>query len=166
MKVAITGTTSGLGKCISSKYVDVVNFSRTNGFNINQPYKIVQRSGEADIFYNNAHSEFYQVQLFYMLVDMWRNDSSKTIVNISSDAPEKSRTQNMYAAEKAALDYATMQCLHDPGVRCNIVLVKPGYIDTPRVALVTESKIPVDTAAEKIVKYVKEFKSGILYMPN
>lgn len=166
MKVAITGHTSGLGKEISSYYPVCIGLSRSNGFDIANSQRIVNTVYDCDIFYNNAHCGFHQVSMFYDLARLWANDDTKIIVNISSAAPERCQGFMFpYATEKMALDYASKQVMEDPRYKCNVVLVKPGFVDTPETQHIDKNKIPVDKAAASIVKYVNEFKNGILYMP-
>ena len=58
MKIAITGHSKGIGKAcfdVLSKDHEVIGFSRSNGFNINQPRKIFIASINCDVFINNAY---------------------------------------------------------------------------------------------------------------
>ena len=161
MKVAITGHTSGLGLALYSKLDDVIGFSRSNGYDINNFEQILDESMGCDIFVNNAHSGFKQVGLLQALYARWKN-RDKLIINISSNAPEfVSSNINSYAVEKAALDKATRMLYNRPD-NCKVMLVKPGYIDTPRVSQVrTRIKIAPDDLAEQLIDLMKKRKSSI-----
>ena len=73
MKIALTGHTSGIGKAlydILSKDHEVVCFSRSNGYNIQDDKikeLIVQESLQCDVFINNAYYEMAQVDILNKL---------------------------------------------------------------------------------------------------
>jgi len=90
VKVAITGHTQGLGKALFDIYDNSMGFSRSNGFDINDPDPIVKASLDCDIFINNAWDKFAQINLLENLFYFWRYQN-KTIVNISSVSPNKAR---------------------------------------------------------------------------
>jgi len=136
MKVAITGHTSGLGKALHEFYPGAMVFSRSNGFNIKQPESIALKAHDCDVFINNAHDGFCQVQLLYILYNLWKHHD-KTIVCISSNSADGTKDHpNLYSTEKRALDHACEQLNNIPGTKCKIVCIKPEYIDTPRVGYV------------------------------
>ena len=67
MKIALTGHTKGIGKAIKDVLEPentVIGFSRTNGFNINNPQAIFDIAKDCDVFVNNAQYKDYQTQLF------------------------------------------------------------------------------------------------------
>ena len=155
MKVAITGHTSGLGKELHELYPDALVFSRSNGYNIKRPEDIVVEAHECDVFINNAHCGFSQVQLLYILHNMWKHHD-KTIVCISSNSSDGTKDHpNMYSTEKRALDHACEQLNNIHGAKCKVICIKPGYIDTPRVAYVTDAaKIETTELARFIFKLI------------
>ena len=77
MKIAITGHTSGIGKAIYDGIGhEVVGFSRDTGHNINDIFhrmKIVDSVADCDVFINNAHDRFNQVN---MLNELYQNCST------------------------------------------------------------------------------------------
>ena len=90
MKAAITGHTKGLGKSflthLESKGYQVLGFSRSNGYNIEEiatQKKIIDVSQDCDIFINNAHHGFSQTELFSRAWNQWKN-TAKIIISISS----------------------------------------------------------------------------------
>jgi len=132
MKVAITGHLSGLGASLFSMFDSPIGFDLGNGYDIQQPLPIVEASKNCDVFINNAHHGFSQVNLLELMFNEWR-DQSKIIVNISSvaaDSPLSFDQFGFYPMHKKALDDASTR-LQYVGKRCRIVNVKPGWIDTP-----------------------------------
>ena len=90
--VAITGHTNGIGKGLhdyfSSKGSRVKGFSLTNGFDISKKENIdhiIELTSECDLFINNAHCDYQQVEL----AKLWQQqhwDSNHFIINVSSIA--------------------------------------------------------------------------------
>lgn len=150
MKVAITGHTSGVGKALYHKFDDVVGLSRSNGYNINDPVPILDRVKDCDVFVNNAHSGYSQVDLLYMLWSEWK-DTPKTIVCISSNAAKMpQRRVNMYANEKLSLTEACRQLNYIHEAECKIMCINPGYVDTPRVSQIDAPKMSTSELADLI----------------
>lgn len=140
MKTAITGHTSGIGKALFESFDDVIGFSRSTGFNISSPDRIVDMISDCELFINNAHNGFDQVVLLYKVWEQWQ-DSDKLIICISSNSSDGIKnTVHPYAIQKAALDKACEQ-LNNQKKLCKIICVKPGYVDTPRIKAITEPKI-------------------------
>ena len=94
MKIRITGHTKGIGECLYLHLKelghDVVGFSRTNGYDINDPQsqqKIVNESKDADVFINNAWSEYSgQTEMLRLMLQTWDQQTKKKILNLSSKA--------------------------------------------------------------------------------
>lgn len=83
MKIGMTGHTRGVGKVIFetlSENYNVIGFSRTNGYDVNQPEIILNEIKECDIFINNAYNKDAQLNLFKLLFDKWKS-SDKVIIN-------------------------------------------------------------------------------------
>ena len=152
--VAITGPTQGIGLAIAeslrARDYRIQGFSRELGYDIaRDAEKIVAEASGADIFINNAHSGFTSVQLLYMIFEKWR-EQDKIIINISSDSGDGSKDfVHPYAVAKAALDKAVEQ-LQNVRSRCRVVNLRPGYVDTPRVAHVQAPKMAAVTVAEMV----------------
>jgi len=131
MKVAITGHSSGLGKALFELFDNAVGFDLTNGYDIQQPDKIVMESSDCDVFINNAYYKFCQVDLLEQLFKEWQYQN-KIIVNISSIAPNVLApvdTFGLYPTHKLALDDACYR-LQLFKKNCKIINIKPGWIDT------------------------------------
>ena len=147
MKVAVTGHTSGIGKALFDEFTsrghDVIGFSKSNGYDIADvgvQDNIVDQINDVDIFVNNAHERFFQVELF---TKVWRNWRAlpKKIINIGSivttfrfgpDSPQHPLGRAHYASEKVGLEMASNWAWNDQEARCDVMLVKPGLVDTPR----------------------------------
>lgn len=140
MKIALTGHTSGIGKAIYNRYnPNVIGFSRANGYDISNAdhrKQIRDISKDCDIFINNAYSDFAQVDMLYLMYEAWAN-TNKLIINISSNSGDGIKNKaHLYAVAKTALDKSSEQ-LSRLNNACKIVNLRPGYVDTPRVANVT-----------------------------
>jgi hypothetical protein len=134
MKVSITGHTQGLGKGLFdyfSKDHSVLGFSRTNGFEISRFYEvIVNKSLDSDVFINNTCVADYQFKMFNLLLDKWKNDGSKTIVNIGSIC-KFDRGLNPTATEKHKLAEQSMKAsLDDDNIKCRIISATIGPISS------------------------------------
>ena len=118
MKFYITGTKRGLGKALEELYGNCNSLE------------------ECDVFINNKHDGFSQVELLYKAAEL-----DKQIINIGSNSPDQSKkTPHPYQIEKAALDIANNQ-LYYQGI--NTTIVRFGYFDSPRVAHVKENKMDI-----------------------
>ena len=150
MKIAITGHTSGIGKSIhdllQKEGHDVTGYSRSNGWdlsNIDRRKKLCLDIDDAEVFINNAlplsnegHPDYWaQVDLLYRFYYAWK-DTNKIIICIGSNAAKSYRSRTYpseYAISKVALHEAVYQ-LQSSQPTCKIVVIAPGYVDTPMVA--------------------------------
>ena len=76
MKIAITGHTKGIGKAchdLLSEDHEVTGFSRSNGYDINDPESIFSSAKDSDVFINNAYSGTAQSALFDIFFQDWEN---------------------------------------------------------------------------------------------
>ena len=118
MKYAITGHTRGIGEAIYHKLSpNIIGFSRTNGYDINDPdsrARIIAEIQDCDVFINNAVSERGrgQVLIFQELYNLWK-DLDKKIINVGSAIsevtlkPGDSRT--MYRNVEVSLKWRTQR---------------------------------------------------------
>ena len=165
MKVALTGHTSGLGKHIFQRFSPgCVGFSRGNGFDIDTSAarkRIVDTCADADVFINNAYSGFAQVDLLYEIYDKWKH-SNKLIINIGSISSDGiSADSHPYSVHKSALDKACEQ-LSRLGDACRICNVKPGWIDTPRVASITDQLKMSPDAITDLIGYIVNLPNNLI----
>lgn len=88
MKIGITGHTEDLGKELYNllqKENDVIGFSRTNDYYLENYQKIIQDANDCDVFINNTYHPIYQQKLFEDLFELWKYEE-KTIFNILTSA--------------------------------------------------------------------------------
>ena len=140
LSAAVTGHTRGIGfalsKCLSDAGYDVRGYSRSNGYTLPEKSQLVVHSAKhADVFVNNAYSGMAQCDLFNAVYKLWKNDSSKTIVNIISMSKFlRSHTEpKIYSAEKAGLELVSKQALLNPDRKCRIININPGYVRTDMI---------------------------------
>lgn len=152
-KIAITGHTRGIGGAVYTAHQSSsVGFSRSNGYDIRNDLHrkaIVEQAADCDVFINNAYHGWAQVDLLYMMADLWKR-TDKLIINISSNSGDGiKKKSHVYAVHKTALDKAAEQ-LSRLDDSCRICTLRPGYIDTYRVSHVKDNKIPVDQILDVI----------------
>ena len=137
MLIAITGHTKGIGLAVAQWFMDrnhtVIGFSRSNGFNVKyDAQRIANIAVDADVFINNANLHVGQVELLYAFYDLWKDDPTKTILSIGSNASDGNKSYRApYAVYKAALD-KTVEQLQNTEAACRIMNLRPGYVDTQR----------------------------------
>lgn len=109
MKVAITGHSRGLGLALdnelSKRGHQVLGFSRTNGYDINDVQirkDIIHLVNGCDVFINNAYSHNAQFDLLEKITTQWQ-DQKKIIINVNSKsifAPVLPQSMQQYAEDK------------------------------------------------------------------
>ena len=137
MKVAITGHTKGLGAELATRFsklpdTEVLGFARSNGFDL---YRQSQRDEalsaiiQSDIFINNTHFGFGQMELLGKVFTSWQNQPSKIIVNISSESSYHQKDSlRPYSIQKMALDEQAKQLQRvENGPK--IINIRPGYYE-------------------------------------
>ena len=88
MNISLTGHTKGLGLFLYNnlKKFNVVGFSRSNGFDIKNPFdrkKIIKQSADKEVFINLVHNYYHQTDILFELFKSWEGQP-KLIINISS----------------------------------------------------------------------------------
>ena len=134
MKIGITGHTKGLGKSIYDKLIklhDVIGFSRTNGYNVQSPNKIIEALSDCDVFINNVYYETHQSNLFFKLFEKWK-DLEKTIININSSSIHQSGVWSPeYVANKKHLNNITQSLIDKyPNKKVRIINLNLGTLDS------------------------------------
>lgn len=167
MKVSITGHTSGLGKELSTLYTEYLGFSRSNGFDLTMAElrsKTIAESADCDIFFNNAPIGWAQIELLYELWEHWK-DKDRLIVNIGSNSAEYNQNfAKPYTVQKRALQDACLQMQHSTN-KCKVMIVQPGYIDTPRVQSIVSAKInPKELAL--FIQEMAERRNSSFWIPT
>ena len=167
MKIAITGHTSGLGKSLSEVFPDYLGFSRSNGFDLHFADKraeMISQIGDCDVFINNSPIGWNQTSLLYELWAEWQ-DKARIIINVGSTASDYNHPYpRPYTMHKKALEGASLQ-LQQSNKPCKVLLIKPGYIDTPRVDSIDAIKMNSDELA-KFIKMLVEQKYLTFWIPT
>ena len=159
MKVVVTGHTSGIGKAIFDFFKDqghdCVGFSRRTGHDISKEedrLAIAEQSKDCDIFVNNAYNDFDNSQLEMLKLI---NDGQRTIFNISSRVTDLK--ENIPAGMKL---YRITKMLQDDYCRDrpNIINLKLGRVDTPRIETVVGKKMSTEDVIT-IVQFILDNKN-------
>jgi nucleoside-diphosphate-sugar epimerase len=149
MLTAVTGHTSGIGAgvwdALRERGHDLRGISRSTGFDLHHfptIVRTVEAVADCDLLVNNAHAGMAQTRLLYAMSRIWGDNPSKTVLVIGSDSPDGIKPRpHEYAVEKAALDKAVEQLQRC--YRWRLMILRPGYVDTPRVASIEATKLPV-----------------------
>jgi NADP-dependent 3-hydroxy acid dehydrogenase YdfG len=166
MKIAITGHSKGIGRAIADLYYtdEVVGFSRSNGYDITKPSdvaRIITESAECKIFVNNAYHDFVQCDLLEGMFELWKNDPSKTIVNIISRARYGTGKAKFYGKTKMEL-YSKAKTMMFNDKSCRIININPGYVRTDMVAHVDSSvKMLTPEQLATMIKWCLDQPQGI-----
>lgn len=140
MKVAITGHTGGIGRAIADAFRErgheVVGLSRSTGYDLARPERIVDAAEDCDVLVNNRHQydDDSQLRVLFLMAERWRG-RDRLIVNLGSRAGEcyvQGRV-DPYSIYKHALDAACEQLTSRPDQLPRVVNVRPGFVDTDSV---------------------------------
>ena len=103
-----------------------------------------------------------QVDLLNAVFNKWKDDESKTIVNISSLSkyPGLSSNQTGYSATKAALSHQAFLLMFKTDRKCRMININPGFVDTDMIANIpgieSKNKITAEECANSIVWAIKQ----------
>jgi NAD(P)-dependent dehydrogenase (short-subunit alcohol dehydrogenase family) len=155
-KILILGHTKGVGKAIAARMTadghDVKGLSRTDGnFDMEQSNsreRVVNSLDQYDTLMIVANAGFSNVEMLYRAWGKWRGRKDKTIVVIGSHITEAFRNfSSPYQIHKIALD-ATVKQLQSSSPYPNIVLLRPGWVDTATSGNVEAAKMSADSVAD------------------
>jgi NAD(P)-dependent dehydrogenase (short-subunit alcohol dehydrogenase family) len=115
MKIAVTGS-SKLANCIQGNKIRV---------------EFGADWSQYDVFVNNAHVEWEQCRLLEEVYEVWKDDETKTIVNISSRAHQPNISKGYkYAAQKAALNHMATNLNYNSDAKCRIATINCGLLES------------------------------------
>lgn len=135
MKIAITGHTKGIGKAFSDllkiRGHEIIGISKSEGKDINNITEICDIIEPCDMFINNAHSNYAQIDLFYEVWKKWKG-LKKYIWNIGSYNPFELQNQNNeddleYVIQKQSLNKMT-KILNSKSVWPMVTVLNPGKV--------------------------------------
>ena len=165
MKIALTGHTRGIGNAIKQLLEpehEIIGFSRTNGYNINEPNVIYELAKDADVFINNAQFQDYQLKLFDLFWNDWKY-KHKTIINMNSHSkyPELKASFGAYVKNKQALDanVKAKTLRMRAGVstfNCRVTNLIIGWTDTDMIKFLRHIKKMQPSKVAETVKCVLE----------
>jgi len=169
--VIVTGHTSGIGKYLYENLEGkIIGTSRSNDKPITEISEWFDE--KCDLFINNAYDDDNpnaQSDALKYVYSKWKNDSSKMIISIGSVAPDDEYNEKplwynefveRYIEGKRILDKTNYECYAGSnGVRCT--LIRPGFVDTPRIAEWWDGKkLKVDRILE-VVNFIINFDGRI-----
>ena len=168
MKIAITGTSSGIGFAIKNKLQgdhELICLDITDGHDIND-LSIIDHILDADVFINNAYciiNPKAQCTLFETGHSDWRQYNNKHIINMGSLSkyydPEV-LTFAAYTQAKKELNTSHAKALIED--RKNILTqICPGYTDTDLIKDFNVPKMDVEVIADAVEYCINMGKLGI-----
>lgn len=142
MKIAITGSTAGIGLALSNVLAnrghEIVGLSRRIGYNIRSLPKVIDKIKDCDLFINNAQDGYSQTELLFEIFNVWQDQPNKKIWVISTDLtrlPTVIELKNhskldviKYRNQKLALEEACRQLQFLNLV--DILIIRPGGVAT------------------------------------
>lgn len=126
----ITGHTKGIGRHLMAQFPGSIGCSRSNGWDIGDTKPLVELAARHEVFINCAHGRgFQQAQLMMDLFEQYRY-STKTFINIGTDAAYASKwavVYEQYPVEKSALVAACEHMQNLPHT-CRVTLLEPNDV--------------------------------------
>lgn len=165
MKIAITGHTAGIGKSLATQLEqrghEIIGISRREKNNIRRIEHTASLIEPAELFINNAQSNFAQTELFYEIWKRWRG-KRKYIWNISTAMTEHpvnttpdnqdDLTMSLYRNQKLALEEASRQ-LRAKSAWPLISIIRPGGVATQTTEFFkNDGKYNTDKWVETLLK--------------
>ena len=147
MKIAITGHKHGIGKAfaeqLSAREHEIIGISRSDGENIRRVPHTATLIEPADLFINNAQSNYAQTELLYEVWKRWAGwlpaRKNKWIWNISTQMTQSpvdisisgqdDIIMSQYKNQKLALEEASRQLQHKEAWP-HISIIRPGAVGT------------------------------------
>lgn len=162
MRIAITGHTRGIGKALfdtlGARHT-VRGYSKSTGYDITQDAgKIVLQASHCDVFINNAHSGWAQVDVLQRIYRTWSTFNDRTIVNISSVVKYPNLSSSEYGAQKSALSHQALSLMfNDVERRCRIININPGYVNTDMTrGRIQESMLDAQQVADAVAWAIEQ----------
>ena len=155
MNVLVTGCQGiGLAICENWSGHNVTCVSQSTGHDINCWSQWIADFYEFDVFVNNAQSAWCQTELLIHMADRWRNQPSRTIINIGSTVASYGKSHgddrefSQYRNQKRTLQDAFQQLVQQ--CQCRLILINPGPTDTDLMQGVAVDKMSVDCVAKYV----------------
>lgn len=157
MKIAVTGTSSGLGKYL------LENLDNSFGASLRLDIEnLVNKITEADILINLAYSnDTKQSDLFYRIFELWKNQN-KTIINIGTSAiTEVATFDPLYVTNKKHLvNLSNSLAAISPYKKLRVVNLNPGTLENNKIFGSEINKLKFDSLY-KIIKFIIELPQEV-----
>ena len=144
MRVAITGS-SGLAKVIGDMIAKTAYIGTIHVVGHHRVEDILDSDWvwkENDVFINCAHVEFEQCKLLMEAFEAWKDDETKTIINISSRAAQPNISKGyMYAAQKAALNHLASNLTWNSDKKCRITTMNLGLMNHDTLPSISHNEV-------------------------
>jgi NADP-dependent 3-hydroxy acid dehydrogenase YdfG len=162
MLIAITGHANGIGAAItdaaSEKGHTIIGFDLETGDDINDTDSIIEQAKIADVFINNAYAPNAQIILLHKIFEAWRDDPTKTIINMGSKAKyfptgqvQATPTMAQYTLNKRMLTEETQRMQFYSQKQCRIISINPGFVDTAMTQQLERSKLTPEAIADSVM---------------
>jgi NADP-dependent 3-hydroxy acid dehydrogenase YdfG len=141
MKIAITGHTKGIGKCIKDLLEkdghEVVGASTSTGINVMRTKSVIN--------WLTKENPDVQCHILYQLYEKWQYED-KLIINLSSTSGEShthfqqlgfNKDWTPYVSDKARLNFASLYLSErfNEHHKCRVTNISPGFVRTQAVAM-------------------------------
>lgn len=161
-KILITGC-RGLALALSKEFSkdEVTLVSKSTGFDIcnvtNWGYSFLN----VDTVINCAYDKDGQLNVLSYFYNHWKDDKSKTIVNIGSKVINQPRIERSLDHEfwEYRFHKQALQQMHDsmlPNAKCNLQIFNFGALDTDMIAGLDIVKMDPCIAAQKAYKFIND----------
>ena len=136
LKISINGSSRGLGNflltnistCLQDVQVSPVT-ARLNDFE-----NTSKQLNSADVFINNAHSNFEQTILTYKVYEMWRMNPDKYIISIGSRAGEDNMSKGyLYSSSKSSLKQLHMNLTYNSEKKVRLTYLSLGLVEAKSI---------------------------------
>jgi len=164
MLIAITGHANGIGAAIteaaSQRGHTVLGFDLETGDNINDPDSIIEQVtvAEADVFINNAYAPGAQITMLQKIFEAWKDDPTKTIINMGSKAKYFPTGHNQvtpamaqYTLYKRMITEELQRMQFYSKKQCRIIGINPGFVDTEMTKDINQLKLTPEAIADSVL---------------
>ena len=167
-RIAITGYSKRIGKALYEAFPEAVGCGREGGGDITTidgRTMIMHESLNCEVFINNAHDGFSQVEMLNTMYRAWKDKENKLIINIGTDAVPYTNWQvvhKQYPIEKMAL-HAQAEMLQHEERKCKITTLALGHVDTEFNKNYDGAKLSYDNIIDTI-KWIIDQPTEIKFM--
>lgn len=162
MLVAITGHAKGIGAAITEALIGkghtVIGFDLETGDDIQDADSIVEQAKMADVFINNAYVPGAQIVMLQKIFEEWRDDPTKTIINMGSKAKyfpvghnQVTPAMSQYTLYKRMITEEFQRMQFYSNKQCRLIGINPGFVDTEMTKDLQILKLTPEAIADAVV---------------